>query len=104
MLPGREFFKFEVADAHALDFLDRMAGLEEQAAQCVAARFGERDFVPGIVLALEARDARAGLSCELLDFREGQQIFEFHLVGLRQAVGLDDEVGQVAVIGEKNES
>lgn len=39
MLPRREFFKFDVADAHALDFLDGVAGLEQQSAQRVAAGF-----------------------------------------------------------------
>jgi hypothetical protein len=59
MMPRRQRFHGEVADFHALDLFNGMAGLEEAVAQGIAAGFGERDFVPRRVFSFDAVDLRA---------------------------------------------
>ena len=72
MMTGRQRFHREVADLHALDFLDGMAGLEQPVAQGVAARFGKRHFIPRRVFSFDAVDLRARGSRQIFDFFEGQ--------------------------------
>ena len=87
-----EIFEREVADFYALDFFHGMAGLEQAVAQRVAASFGERDFVPRGVFAFDARDARASGLRQAFDFFEGEESFQFQIVGLRQVMGFEHQV------------
>src|ERR1700680_4576155 len=104
MAASREGPERKIADADTFHFFNRMRGPKQFAAQCVATSSGERDFVPGRVLAAKARDVGAGCAREAFDFAEGEQRFELQVVGLRQIVRTQRTFREVAVVGEKDEA
>ena len=99
----REGFHREVADFHALDFLDGMAGLEQPVAQGVAAGFGKRHFIPRRVFSFDAIDLRASGARQAFDFLKGEQSFELQLIRLWQLVGFQHQIRKLAVVREEDE-
>ena len=100
----RKRFHGKVADFHALDLFDWMAGLEQAVTQGVAARFRKCRLIPGGVFSFNAVDLRARGSRQVLDFFECQQRFQLQLIGLRQLMGFQHQIRKLTVVGQKNQA
>jgi hypothetical protein len=72
---GCERLKLEIPYANAFHFFHEMACLEKPVAQRIAARFGERHFIPGRILAANPRQARAGEARQIFDLGEREKRF-----------------------------
>lgn len=104
MLAGRKRVELESAESDAANFLDGMAGLEKPLAQEIAARVGESYVVPRGILAAAARDACAGGAREGFNLGERQKSFQLELISLREAIGGHHAIGEIAVVGEEQET
>ncbi|MFZ0618459.1 MAG: hypothetical protein WAM01_07210, partial [Candidatus Acidiferrales bacterium] len=101
---GREAIERDGGDGDAFHLIHGMIGVEKFSAQRVTGRFGERDFVPRIVLPRQAGNARAGGRSQLFGFLKSEQRSKLDMPGLRQTMGLQEAIGEIAVIGKQDES
>lgn len=104
MVSGSERFEREISDRHAFHFFNGVARLEKTSAQGIVARFGKRHLIPGSVFPLQADDVRAGRARQAFDFFEGEQCFQFQIVGLLQMAGSQHQVCEIAVVGQENQA
>ena len=81
-----------------------MPELKKLVSQSVAARLDKGHFVPGHFGATKPRYPRTRGARKLFDLFEGEQRLDFQVIGLSQLMGLQDAIGQFAVIGEKHQA
>src|ERR1700722_2781969 len=104
MVSRSERFESKISDGDAFHFFNRMASLEQTSAQDIGARFGKRDFIPRCIFAFYADDMRTSRAGEAFNLFEGEQGFQFQIVGLLEVVRFEHQIRQVAVVSQKNEA
>src|SRR5580704_4652004 len=104
MAARSESVELEVSNADTPHLLNRMAGLKEFAAKCIAASSGNDDFVPGRVPAAKPRDVGAGRALQTGDLVKGEKRFEFQVIRLGQMVRTQDTIRELAVVCQEDQT